>query len=242
MEIDETVAEAHTSLAVYRMYYEWDWLGAEREYNRAIELNPNLATAHLEYAGYLEGTARLDQAIDELKRAAELAPLTPFTVTAVGYPFYYARQHDEAVKYFRRGLELDPNFFWGYLWIGQAYVEKKMYEEAIAEIEKAIALSAGNTRAIATLGYAYGVSGKKGEAQKVLDELKQRSDRSYVSPYFIALVYTGLKKKDEAFEWLEKAYNERHPYLAFLKVEPVFDTLRPDPRFADLLRRIGLSQ
>ena len=240
MEIDETVAEAHTSLGVYRMYYEWDWLEAEREYKRAIELNPNLATTHLEYATYLEAVGRLDEAIAEIKRAAELAPLTPFTVTAVGYPFYYARQHDEAIRYFRRGLELDPNFFWGYLWIGQAYVEKRMYNEAIAEIEQAIALSAGNTRAIATLGYAYGVSGKRGEAQKVLNELKGRSERSYVSPYFIALIYTGLGEKDKAFEWLEKAYHERHPYLAFLKVEPVFDTLRSDPRFADLLRRIGV--
>ena len=242
LEIDETVAEAHTSLAEYRMYYEWDWPGAEREYKRALELNPNYATAHQEYANYLEGVARLDEAIAERKRAAELDPLIPFTVADVGYPFYYARQHDQAIEHFRRGLELDPNFFWGYLWIGQAYIEKRMYNEAIAEIEKAIALSADNTRTIATLGYAYGVSGKRGEAQKVLDQLKQRSEQSYVSPYFIALVYTGLGDKDQAFEWLEKAYNERHPYLAFFKVEPVFDTLRSDPRFADLLRRIGLSQ
>lgn len=184
----------------------------------------------------------MDEAIAERKRAAELDPLIPFTVADVGYPFYYARQHDQAIEHFRRGLELDPNFFWGYLWIGQAYIEKRMYNEAIAEIEKAIALSADNTRTIATLGYAYGVSGKRGEAQKVLDQLKQRSEQSYVSPYFIALVYTGLGDKDQAFEWLEKAYNERHPYLAFFKVEPVFDTLRSDPRFADLLRRIGLSQ
>jgi serine/threonine-protein kinase len=241
LEIDETLGEAHTSLAEYKLYFEWDWVGAEREYLRAIELNPNYPYAHQAYANYLEGLARLDEAIAERQRAAELDPLTPITVADVGYPFYYARQHDRAIEYFRRGLELDPNFFWGHLWIGQAYVEKKMYEEAIAEIQKAIGLSSGHARAIATLGYAYGVSGKRVEAQKVLDELKERSTRSYVSPYFIALIYTGLGENDQAFEWLEKAYNERHPYLTLIKVEPVFDSLRSDSRFADLLRRIGLK-
>jgi tetratricopeptide (TPR) repeat protein len=223
------------------MSYEWDWPGAEREYKRAIELNPNNAYARQAYGNYLEAVGRLDEAIAERKRAGGLDPLTPFTVADVGYPYYYAGQYDQAIEYFRRALELDPNFFWSHLWIGQAYVEKKMYEEAIVQIQKAIALSSGNTRAIATLGYAYGVSGKRGEAQKVLDQLKERSKSSYVSPYFIALVYSGLGEKDHAFEWLEKAYDEHHPYITLINVEPVFDSLHSDSRFADLLRRIGLK-
>ena len=240
-EIDDTLAEPHTSLAEYRMSYEWDWPGAEREYKRAIELNPNNAYARQAYGNYLEAVGRLDEAIAERKRAGGLDPLTPFTVADVGYPYYYAGQYDQAIEYFRRALELDPNFFWSHLWIGQAYVEKKMYEEAIVQIQKAIALSSGNTRAIATLGYAYGVSGKSSEAHKVLDQLKERSKSSYVSPYFIALVYSGLGDKDHAFEWLEKAYDEHHPYLTLIKVEPVFVSLHSDSRFADLLRRIGLK-
>ncbi len=129
-----------------------------------------------------------------------------------------------------------------HLWIGEAYVEKGMHEEAIAEIRKAVALSEGNTRALATLGHAYAVSGRRSEALKVLNELKARSKQSYVSPYFIALIYAGLGENDRTLEWLEKAYQERHPYLILLKVQPVFRSLRSDPHFQDLLRRVGLGQ
>ena len=240
LEIDETLAEAHTALANYRLMYEWDWPGAEREYRRAIELNPNYAHAHQAFGLYFEALERFDEAIASRKRAQELDPLTPSTVADVGYPLYYARRHDQAIEHFRRALELDPNFSWSYLWIGQAYVQKRMYEEAITEIKKAITLLPDNPRAIATLGHAYAVSGKRGEARKVLDELYEQSKRRYVSPYFIAVIHTGLGEKGLAFTWLEKAREERHPYLTLLKVEPVFDGLRSDPRFRDLLRRVGL--
>ncbi len=240
LEIDDTLSQAHYSLAQTKLYYEWDWSGAEREYRRAIELNPNYAPAHQGYGTYLEALGRFDEAIAERERAQGLDPLSAFRTADVGYPFYWAGQYDQAIEHYRRALELDPNFFWSYLWIGEAYVEKGMHEEAITEIRKAAALSAGNARVQATLGYAYAVSGRRREALGVLNELKVRSQQSYVSPYFIALIYAGLGDNDRTLDWLEKAYQERHPYLAFLKLEPVFRNLRSDPRFQELLRRVGL--
>jgi len=239
LAIDDTLAQAHYSLAEAKLKYEWDWSGAEREYRRAIQLNPNYAPAHQGYGTYLEALARFDEAIAERKRARELDPLSPLRTADVGYPFYWAGQYDQAIEHYRRGLELDPTFFWSYLWIGEAYVEKGMHEEAIAEIRKAVALSAGNARVLATLGYAYAVSGRRSEALKVLNDLRARSKQSYVSPYFIALVYAGLGENDRTLQWLEKAYQERHPYLLLLKVQPVFRKLRSDSHFQDLLRRIG---
>ncbi len=242
LEVDDTLAEAHFSLAEIKLKWEWDWPSAEREYKRAIELNPNYAEAHQGYGTYLEALARFEEAIAERKRAQELDPLSPYRTADVGYPFYWAGQYDQAIEHYRRGLELDPSFFWSHLWIGEAYVEKGMQEEAIGEIRKAVALSGGNTRALATLGHAYAVSGRRSEALKVLNDLKARSKQSYVSPYFIALIYAGLGENDRTLEWLEKAYQERHPYLILLKVQPVFRSLHSDPRFQDLLRRVGLAQ
>ncbi len=242
LEIDDTLAEAYFSLAEIKLKWEWDWPSAEREYKRAIELNPNYAEAHQGYGTYLEALARFAEAIAERKRAQELDPLSPYRTADVGYPFYWAGQYDQAIEQYRRGLVLDPSFFWSHLWIGEAYVEKGMHEEAIAEIRKAVALSEGNTRALATLGHAYAVSGRRSEALKVLNELKARSKQSYVSPYFIALIYAGLGENDRTLEWLEKAYQERHPYLILLKVQPVFRSLHSDPHFQDLLRRVGLGQ
>jgi adenylate cyclase len=240
LEIDSTIPEARSSLAEIRLQYEWDLPGAEQEYKRAIELNPSSAPAHGGYGLYLEALGRFDEAVTERKRAQELDPLSPFRAAEVGYPLYYAGRYDQAMEEYRRAIDLDPNFSWAQLWMGQAYVEKGMYKEATAAVKRALALSEGNTRALATLGYVYGVSGRRVEAFKVLSELNARSKKGYVSPYFIALVYGGLGQKDQVLKSLEKAYEERHPYLILLKVEPVFAGVRSDPKFQDLLRRIGL--
>ncbi|MEK6324042.1 MAG: protein kinase [Acidobacteriota bacterium] len=241
LELDASLAEAHTSLANYLLGCEWNWVKAEQEFKRTLELNPNYPDAHHDYGSYLQQLGRFDEAVAERRRSQELDPLSPSMTADVGYPLYYAGRYDEAIEYYRKALELDPSFGWSYLWIGQAYVQKGMYEQALDEINRAITLLPGNTRAMATLGHAYAASGKRGEAQKVLDELKERSKRSYVSPYFIALIHTGLGQKDQAVERLEEAYREHHPYLALLKVEPVFNNLHSDPRFQDLLRRVGLA-
>jgi serine/threonine protein kinase len=240
LEIDNTLAEAHVSLAEATLKHDWNWPQAEREYRRAIELNPSYAEAHLGYGTYLESLSRFDEAIAERKRAFELDPLSAAVAADVGYPMYYAGKHDQAVDFYRSALELDPSFFWANLWIGQAWVQKGLYPEAIAEIKKAVDLSKRSTRPIATLGHAYAVSGQKADAYEILNELQVLSKQKYVSPYYTALIYAGLEKSDQAFEYLEKAFEERQPYLILVNVEPVFANLRSDPRFHNLLRRIGL--
>jgi TolB-like protein/Flp pilus assembly protein TadD len=240
LELDPNLAEAHYALATYRVNYEWNWREGEQELKRALELNPNYAQAHSGYGSYHQIFGRLDDAIAERKICAKLDPLSPQSVANVGYPYYYARQYDEAISHYRASLELDPRYSWSHLWIGQAYLQKGMYKEAIDEINQAIVLSGGDIRAKATLGYAYALAGQRDEALKQLAELQRASKDRYVSPYFVALVQIGLHDDDQAFSSLQKAVEEHHPYLTLIRVEPVFDRLRPDPRFQSLLQRIGL--
>ena len=239
LEIDETLAEAHASLALIKQVFDWDPAGAEREVKRALQLNPNYAEAYQTYGTVLESIGRFDEAIAARKRAAELDPLAAFRTADVGYPYYYARRYDEAIEHYRRALDLDPTFYWSYLWIGQARVQQRRYDEAIEEINRAIALAGNQTRVIATLGHAYAAAGRRTEAQRILNQLLERSRQTYVAPYYIALIYAGLNEKDQVFEWLEKAYQEREAYFNLFKVEPVFDDLRSDPRYLSLLKRIG---
>ena len=171
-------------LGDYHLSYAWDWPGAEREINRAIELNPNDASAHLSYAMYFEALGRFDEAIAEIKLTREIDPLSPTATANVGYPYYYARQYDQAIEHYRKALELDPNYSWSHLWIGQAYLGKGMYEEAIAEINTAIALSEGNTRTLATLGYAYAVAGGN-----VMNESDQRAAAAIGAKVRVAIFY-----------------------------------------------------
>jgi tetratricopeptide (TPR) repeat protein len=241
LQMDDQLAEAHHLLANAKLYYEWNWEVAGRELKRSIELNPNYSLAYETYGTYYQSLGLLDQAAAARKVGKELDPLSPFAVADEGYPLYYARRFDDAIKAYREGLALDQNLSWGHLWIGQALVQKGMYSEAIAEIQEAVRLSGGDIRARATLGHAYAVAGKQREALHVLDELKSLSRRRYVSPYFIALVYAGLRNDEETFAWLEKAYQERHPYLILLKVEPVFDHLRNNEKFINLEKRVGLN-
>jgi serine/threonine-protein kinase len=239
IELDESLSEAHAVLADVLLKYDWNWSAAEREYQRAIALNHSNADAHQEYGLLLEARGRFDEAMAERKLARGLDPLNAYRTADVGYPLYYAGRYDEAIEYFRKALELDSNLAWGYLWIGQANLEMKRYDQAIEQIQRSISLSEGNTRAMATLGYSYGVAGNRRGALKVLGELKDRSRRSYVSPYFFAVLYAGLGDKESAFHALEESFAERHPYVVLMNVEPVFRGLRSDPRFQDLLRRMN---
>jgi tetratricopeptide (TPR) repeat protein len=184
---------------------------------------------------------RYDEAVAARRRARDLDPLSASRTADGGYPLYYAGRYDEAIRYYRTALELDQNFFWSYVWIGQAQIEKRMYAEAIVEIQRALGMSGDNTRVLATLGYAYAVAGGA-RAQQVLAELQARSKRSYVSPYFLALIHAGRDEKASALDSLEKALQERQPYLILLDVEPVFSNLRAEPRFLALLQRIGLRR
>ena len=242
LELDETLAEAHTALARVLAVYDWDWAGAEKEFRRAIELNPRYAGAHQWYGGYLEMMGRPDESLAERNKALELDPLSLTINFELGLAFYYARDYDQAIQQFQKTLELDANFPLVHAHLPAAYEQKGMYAEAIAGFQKGITLRGGTewSFSMSGLGHVYGVSGKKAEARAVLDELKQRSRQEYVPADSIALVYEGLGEKDQAFIWLEKAYEEHAFKMAWLKVEPQWDSLRSDPRFADLVRRMGL--
>jgi TolB-like protein/Flp pilus assembly protein TadD/predicted Ser/Thr protein kinase len=240
LEIDDTVSDAYVALANEALSYAWNWPDAERHYKRAIQLNPSNAAAHERYATYFQSIGRFDDALAERNLARDLDPRSPFRIANTGYPLYYAGRYDEAIRRFRQALEADSRFYWANLWIGQALVEQGKYPEAIAEIERAVTLSERNTRVIATLGNAYGLAGRRAEAQAIVNELRTRSRQTYVSAFYLALVYAGLGMRDQAMEQLEKAVEERQPYLAGLNVEPPFLGLHDDPRFQAIVRRIGI--
>ena len=241
LEIDDTIAEAYTSLAMVRTVYNFSWAVGETEFKRAIELRPGYALAHHWYGWQLLELGRFDESVAEMQEAQELDPLSPLMNTGLGYSFHFARQHDRAIEHYRQTLEIDPNFALAHHALGLAYEQKRMYSEAILEFQKASTLFPGNTLMVASLSHAYAVAGKRGEALKLLAELQEQSKRKYVSPYGMAIGYTGLREQGQVFEWLEKAFAERAGWLVLLKVEPRFDSLRADPRFADLVQRIGLE-
>ena len=226
LAIDGKLAEAHNSRAFVAENYEWDWPLAEREYKRAIELNPNYATAHQWYGEYLAATGRFDEGLEELKQAERLDPLSLIINSDLGLPFFFARQYDEAIEQWRKTVELDPNFWLAHYALALVYEQKGMYEEAISESKKALNLFVDSPWVLGGLGHIYAVSGHRNEAYQVLDELKERAQKCYVSPFDVALIHAGLGETDEALEWLEKAYEERNQWLTWLRVEPRLDGLR----------------
>ena len=240
LEIDDTLAEAHTALGLIQFRSKWNWLKAESEFKRAIELNPNYALAYQYYALLLASVERQDEALTTIKRSQELEPVSLILNAAVARHLYWARQYDQAIEELRKTLELDPNFMAAHFRLGLVYEQKGMYEEAIAQFSKARTISENNPFVIAGLGHVYGLSGNRKKAQEMISELKELSNRRYVPAYDMAVIYSGLGERDQAFAWLGKAYQERAGSLVYLKVEPVFDPIRSDRRFADLLRRMGL--
>lgn len=242
LELDDTLAEAHTSLADARFRGDWDWPGAEREFRRALELKPNYAEGHAWYSQYLVAMGRFEESIAEGKRAQELDPVSPSISRTLGFDYYFARRYDQAVEEYQRALELDPNFFFAHWLLGLAYARQSMFEQAIAESRKAVELSGHGPGALGGLGYVYAVSGRRDEARQVLDELKELAKRRYVSPNSVAAIYSLLGEKDAAFEWLERAYRDGAYGMLFLKVAPEWDGLRSEPRFQDGMQRVGLPQ
>ena len=243
LPIDDTLAEAHTSLANVLLRYDWDWLGAEKEFKRAIELNPNYPTARYWYALYLFGVGRQEEALREVQRAQELDPLSLVTNWHVGIFFYYARQYGREIEQLRKTLELDPNFAGAHNDLGWAYAMTGRYEEAIEELQTAIKLSGEATDFVADLATIYALSGKRSEAHRIIDKLKELAKQRYVAPYRMAQIHIALGDRDRAFEWLEKGYRERSLGESFidLKASRFWDPIRSDPRFADLLRRMNLQ-
>jgi class 3 adenylate cyclase/tetratricopeptide (TPR) repeat protein len=240
LAIDGGLAEAHTSLALIRFQYDWDWPGSEKEFKRAIELNANYAPAHHFYADMLKAQGRFDEAMQQIGLAQELDPLSLAISTGVGHVLYLSRRYDDSIRQYARTVELDPNFMQTHLWFGRPYLQKGMYSEAIAELQKAVSLSGESTVALAMLGHALASAGKKDEADKVMQKLVERSKTTYVPSYWIAVVYNGFRDRENVLAWLEKAYDERSSWLAWVKVEPRFDWLRGDPAFDSIVRRLGL--
>jgi serine/threonine-protein kinase len=248
LAIDPNLAEALTSLAKIKLSYEWDWAGAETEFRKALELKPGYATAHQWYGVYLSEMGRHDESLRQRSRALELDPLSLSISTGLGRAYFWARKYDEAIEHLQKTLQQDPKYADTHWSLGLAYEGKKMYAEAIASYQSAISLSKtaefpeGKPEMIAALGHAYAASGRRDEALKIIEQLKSLiAQQRYVSPYSIALIYAGLGEKEMAFEWLDRAYNERDESYIHLKVDPRLDDLRSDPRFTERLQLIKLA-
>jgi adenylate cyclase len=241
LQLDNSLAEAHASLAFINYQYDFDWAGGEREFRRAIELNPNYALAHDEYGYLLTWQGRFDEAVAEFRRAVELDPLSAGFTNDLSVPLGYQAKYDAAKQQLRKALELDPSFFFAQWGLGWTDVEAGRFKAAVAELEKARAM---NSPPFVTgfLGYAYAASGDRAKAQATIAELNQMSSRRFVSPFCTAIVYLGLGDKPRALEGLEKAYEVRSQWLTLLKVDKVFDPLRSEPRFIALLKKVRLNQ
>jgi len=240
VELDDTLAEAHTSLASIIGTYDWEWAESTKEFKRAIELNPNYATAHHWYSdGPLLAMGQLDEAIAEMKRAQELDPLSLIINSELGTNYIMARQYDKAIEQLRKTIEMDPTFYYAHWNLGEAYELKGSFPEALAEYQTSKRL-VDDPNILGLMGHLYAVSGKREEALKTLNQMKEISRDRYVSAYSFAQVYAALGDKDQSFQWLEKSYQDHAPDVSLIKVDPLFDNVHPDQRFADLLRRIGL--
>lgn len=242
LEIDDTLAEAHTSLARVYMSYEWNWPQAEKEFKRAIELDPRYAVAHEWYGGYFEATGNHAAAIEERKTALELDPLSLIINFELGQAYYYARDYDRAIDQYRKTIDMDPGFPPSYQFLAACYEQKGQLDEAIAHYKVSPMINRGGewTFTKGGLGHAYAVKGQKQDAFRMISELQELSRDQFVPASSIALIYAGLGMNDEAFNWLEKGYEAHEFQLQWLAIEPRWDSLRTDPRFADLIRRIGL--
>ncbi len=241
LSLDDSMAEAHTSLAFVKMYSDRDWAGAEREFRRAIELNPNYANGHHWYGEYLSLVGRHAEAIAESQRARELDPLSNIINAWVSSRYFFACQYDKAIEEGRNAVQMDPGFGPAHLVLGYAYEQKGMLEEAIAEFRKASSLAGGGSMYAASLAHALALAGKHAEASAMLQDLSRQSARRFISSYDLAIARVGLGDKNKTFELLGAAVREGSPRVAFLAVDPRFVAMRDDPRFRRLLRSIGLQ-
>jgi len=242
LQIDSTLGQAHTSLGYLEQHYEWNWDGAEKEYRQAISFSPRDANAHHWYSHYLVAMGRFPESLAESRVALKLDPLDNILNVHLGWHYLFARQSDEAVEQLRRATGMYENSWIGRHYLGWAYEQLGHYSDAIAQLEKAAAVSPGSAAMQSALAHAYALGGKRAEAKRILGQLLVMRRQGYVSPYEIAVIYVGLGEKDRAFEWLERAYREHSSWLSYLNVESRLDPLHSDPRFADLVRRVGLPR
>ncbi|HJQ69577.1 MAG TPA: winged helix-turn-helix domain-containing protein [Blastocatellia bacterium] len=238
LDHDPDLAEAHAALAYARHLFDWEDAGPEKEFKRAIEINPNYGPAHQFYGICLMSKGRLDEAIRQIRIAQEADPVALNLIAAGAWIYFLGRQYDLAIAECRKALDMNSNFFVAHKYLALIYMQKGMYEEAISEFQIAYRLSGGTPYLLAELGHAYALSGRRAEAERVLKELDELSKRRYVPPYPISLIYAGLNDTDKAFQWLEKSFEERHPWLVQINIDPRLDPLRADKRFSELALRV----
>ena len=241
VRLDDNLAEGHTSLAYVRLSYDWDLDGAEREFKRAIELNPGYATAHHWYGHYFLARGQTEQALAEVRRAQVLDPLSFSINVGRGWCLYHARRYDEAIEQYRSTLALNPNFSLAHCSLGMAYTQKQLYAEALAEFNKALTLPGSRSFALANIARTYALSGKPAEARQVLRELENSATHQYVPAMYIAAVYAALGQGDRSIQWIQQAYAERSDYMVYLATEPSVDVFRSNPKFQSLLKLIASS-
>ena len=239
VRLDDNLAEGHTSLANVNLNYDWDLDGAEREFKKAIELNPRYATAHHWHAHYFLARGQTEQAVSEIKQAQELDPLSFIINVGVGWCLYHARRYDDAIQQYRFSLTLNPDFPLTHCTLGMVLVQKKSYDEAMAEFHKALALRGSPTFAIANLAAASALSGNPSEARRWLAKLRQPVRQQYVPAIYLAAIYGALGDRNEAVKWVQKAHDERSDYMVYLKTDPWFDDLRTDARVQHILKLVA---
>ena len=238
VKLDDNLAEGHTSLAYVKLSYDWDLPGAEREFKRAIDLNPGYATAHHWYGHYFLASAQPERALAEVRRARVLDPLSLSINVGLGWCLYHAHRYDEAIQQYRSTLAIDPNFSLAHATLGMALVQKHSYDDALAEFNKALALPGSHVLALANIARTYALSGKPDEARKTLRDLERSARQQYVPAMYVAAVYAALGESDPSMRWIEKAFEERSDYMIYLRTEPSVDGLRGDARFQDFLKII----
>jgi len=240
LQLDDTFSDAHEALGYAKLYYTWDWAGAEKELRRAIVLNPSSVDGHHWYSHYLLSLGRVADSLVESQRAIQVAPVDPLINVHLAWHYLYARNYNEAIEQSRRVQRMDLPPYGAYLFGGWALEQQGKFSEAIDWFKKGIVLSGHVSHCRSALGHAYGLSGDKAHARQVLDELNALSTRQYVPSYDIAIVYLGLGYKEEAYRWLEKAFDERSAWMVYLNIDPRLDNLRSESRFKELVRKIGL--
>jgi len=240
LELDDSRAESHASLGLVRYWYDWDWQGAEEEFQRAIDLNPSYANAHLWYGGFLRSMGRLDEAEAETSRARELDPLSLLVNMNAAGPLFFRRRFDRAIEHLRAILEREPKFLPALFNLGHVYLQAGMHGEAVAIFERAVQLS-NSRQGLPALAHAYALAGRIQEARQILSRLHSDYNGRYLASPLLAQIHLGLGERDQAIHLLEKSVEERSYWMVFLKMDPVYDSIRSDPRFNRLLERVGFS-
>jgi serine/threonine-protein kinase len=240
LALDHTLAEAHVALGLTHCFFDWEWKAAERAFSRALELDRHYVQGYIWYGFLLSFLGRVDEARDMATGAQVVDPLSPFALAGAGAILCYCREPDEAIRQCEMALTIDPSFLLAVYVLGLAHFHASRFDESVDALRRAVELSRRAAFCVGLLGAACAASGRRAEAAALLRELKERSEREYVGPLSMVRVSAGLGERDEAFEWLERAYEERSSYLVILKVDAMFAALRPDPRYHDLLRRLRL--